>query len=235
MSKESNYTARPLNDAERLFATEHISDLYGWMRGNRLDEEEWYDILIIPYLNAVKKYVTERPDLQMYAFPTILKAKLSTAYHNHFRALNTASRMPKGGFVSLDTMVENNNRNSESRIEAWWIDPAVDVEKQLIRQENHKEFCEHFNQFVEVLNQRVENREWMAKEFKTCVECLIKGRTKKQALRAANRDKERRKGRGYSTERGNYTFTYIFDEYEEDMLEWDLEELREVFRDIFGC
>lgn len=46
------------------------------MRNNlHLDPEEWYDILIIPYLDAVKKY-HEYESVRKYAFGTVLKNNL---------------------------------------------------------------------------------------------------------------------------------------------------------------
>lgn len=47
------YTNRPLTEEEKLFAEEHHDMIYRYMRMHMLDIEEWYDILIIPYLQAV--------------------------------------------------------------------------------------------------------------------------------------------------------------------------------------
>lgn len=53
---------RPLSDSpltaeERVFAEAHHNLMYRYMRIHDLDIEEWYDRLIIAYLNSVKKYL----------------------------------------------------------------------------------------------------------------------------------------------------------------------------------
>ena len=54
-ANNKNYSIRPLTEEERVFAEEHYSLFFYIMRNNlHLDPEEWYDILIIPYLDAVK-------------------------------------------------------------------------------------------------------------------------------------------------------------------------------------
>lgn len=74
-ANNKNYSIRPLTEEERVFAEEHYSLFFYIMRNNlHLDPEEWYDILIIPYLDAVKKY-HEYESVRKYAFGTVLKNK----------------------------------------------------------------------------------------------------------------------------------------------------------------
>lgn len=70
--QKADYTDRPLTEEEKRFAEEHHDYIYQFMRSYRLAVSEWYDILIIPYLNAVKKYCS-RPELQIYPFPAVAK------------------------------------------------------------------------------------------------------------------------------------------------------------------
>ncbi len=62
----AEYINRPLNDAEREFAgrRENHDLIYKYMRCKGLDAEKFYDELILDYLTAVKKYITEKPELQ---------------------------------------------------------------------------------------------------------------------------------------------------------------------------
>lgn len=53
-NRRSEHTTRPLTEEERAFAEEHHNLIYGYIRSHQLDIEEWYDILVIPYLNSVK-------------------------------------------------------------------------------------------------------------------------------------------------------------------------------------
>ena len=56
--QKQTYTDRPLTDEEREFAAdwENYKKLFEFMNFYHMNQEEWYDILIIPYLQAVKKY-----------------------------------------------------------------------------------------------------------------------------------------------------------------------------------
>jgi DNA-directed RNA polymerase specialized sigma24 family protein len=107
-----SYTDEPLTNEEKRFAEEHHSCLFYYMRERHLNSEEWYDILVIPYLEAVKKYFNYEP-CKAYAFPTVLNKKLDTAVCNYWRATNRKKRMPESGFVSLDYMVEGDNPFAE--------------------------------------------------------------------------------------------------------------------------
>ena len=69
-ANNKNYSIRPLTEEERVFAEEHHNLIYGYIRSHQLDIEEWYDILVIPYLNSVKKYFTYEK-LQKYSFSLI--------------------------------------------------------------------------------------------------------------------------------------------------------------------
>lgn len=55
MGRKANYTDRPLTEEERIFAERHHDLMYRYMRIHELDINDWYDRLIIPYLQAVKK------------------------------------------------------------------------------------------------------------------------------------------------------------------------------------
>lgn len=56
MRRKASYTDRPLTEEERIFAEKRHDLMYRYMRIHELDIDEWYDRLIIPYLQAVKKY-----------------------------------------------------------------------------------------------------------------------------------------------------------------------------------
>lgn len=134
--RKADYTDRPLTEEEKVFSSENenYNQLFKFMRVNRLDPEEWYDILIIPYLNAVKKYCS-RPELHIYPFCAILNKILSRAVYGYHRANHTQKRMPAGGFISLDYMVEGDNLFSEHPIDVYWIDKTKNVEAYVIEKE----------------------------------------------------------------------------------------------------
>lgn len=58
--RRAEHTTRPLTEEEKQFAEDHHDLMYRYMKIHELDPEEWYDILIIPYLNAVKSIISTR-------------------------------------------------------------------------------------------------------------------------------------------------------------------------------
>ena len=134
--QKQTYTDRPLTEEEKIFASdlENYNRLFMFMKHNGLNEEEWYDILIIPYLQAVKKYCS-REELHIYPFWSILTRVLSCAYHHHFRSMNAKRNMPIGGIVSLDATLQRDNSFAEFQIGEMWIDQKQQVERVVLDKE----------------------------------------------------------------------------------------------------
>lgn len=95
--QKADYTDRPLTAEERVFAEEHHDYLYQFMRWNHLPVEDWYDELVIPYLNAVKKYCS-RKELHIYPFHAVAEKVLSRAVYGKHRADHTQKAYAKGRF-----------------------------------------------------------------------------------------------------------------------------------------
>lgn len=211
--RKASYTDRPLTEEEREFATVNHNQLFSYMRGRRLDPEKWYDILVIPYLNAVKKY-HEYEHLQIYGFPSILKRILDTAVNHHFRSERTEKRMPEGGFVSLDYTMEGDNPFSEHQVEARLIDHKSNIEKQIVFKEKFKEF---YNKCIAC---EVDADGWCAWEdgingyLKTELDLLIEG----YSIFQVNKRTERVYPHGYT---------------KEDVVS-DMKEFRRIFKEVFG-
>lgn len=60
----------PLTAEEQQFAAEHHGILYKYLYSQKLPAEDWYDVLVFPYLRSVKKWFAN-PRLQKYSFSTI--------------------------------------------------------------------------------------------------------------------------------------------------------------------
>lgn len=129
------HTERPLTEEERVFAEVHHELIYRYMRLHQLDENEWYDILTIPYLNAVKKY-HQYEALRSLKFEQIFFRTLDNARSNYFRDINRKKRCPAGGFVSLDFILQDQRSKLEELIE----DTQADVEEQVLFMERFEEF-----------------------------------------------------------------------------------------------
>lgn len=140
---EVNYD-RPLTEEERVFSAnlENYDWLFKYMSINKLDQEEWYDILILHYLRAVKKYLNI-PHLQQYEFSTILFRTLDNARINYFRDMNREKRMPSGGIVSLDW--EEDSMNGKHTAPMTWIDLKQSVEKTVMYHEMISEILSNLN------------------------------------------------------------------------------------------
>lgn len=80
------------------------------------DLEDWYDILIIPYLQAVKKYFTYE-HLQKYKFEQIFFRTLDSARSNYWRAMNRKMRCPSGGIYSYENLVCKRERDDLTGLE----------------------------------------------------------------------------------------------------------------------
>lgn len=73
--------SRPLTDEQRQLAEEYHGLIYAFLRERRLDEGEFYDVVVFGYLNAVRKW-TELPHLRTYSFKTIAFKSMLTSTGN---------------------------------------------------------------------------------------------------------------------------------------------------------
>ncbi len=139
----------PLTDEERAFSgdMENYNQFFKYMKIKKLDYEEWYDILVLHYLRAVKKYLNI-PHLQQYNFGAVLFKTLDSARANYLRSMATQKRMPDGGLVSLDYVMEDDN-GMEHRIEPWWIDPMQNVERYVVEKEFLRDIYSNIYRYAE--------------------------------------------------------------------------------------
>lgn len=203
--RRAEHTTRPLTEEERVFAEENHNLIYGYIRSHQLDIEEWYDILIIPYLNSVKKYFTYEK-LQKYSFSLICYRTLDSARSNYFRDMNRKKRCPEGGLFSYDSLLDNGYE--EKDFEFFLIDPYTNVERQVILKELYREFYKKCT----------EREAWMNDIKKTELDMLIEGHTLKQILRTTL------KMYGGCNDDGLYSWA----------LDNDIERFRKIFKEVFG-
>lgn len=111
--RKAEYTDRPLTEEEKIFAEEHHDMIYRYLRIHGLSIDPWYDILIIPYLQAVKKYhIYEH--LQKLKFDQIFFRTLDNARSNHYRDMNRQKRRPEGKVVSFDEVISSIYSDNEN-------------------------------------------------------------------------------------------------------------------------
>ncbi len=205
MKSRAPYTDRPLTEEEKRFAEEHHDLMYRYMRVHHLDVEEWYDILIIPYLQAVKKY-HEYEKLKSLAFEQIFFRTLDSARSNYWRAMNRKKRCPENGFIcSFDDFI---TEDQDETFENFLIDRYTNVEKQIIQEELYKEFY----------NRCTERKPWQNDLKKTELDMLIQGKSSEQILKAILLKYK------VSNDDGLYTWG----------LGKDIEDFRKIFKEVFG-
>ncbi len=74
-----------LTEQERLFAERHHNVIYTFLNTNGLKDEDFYDVVALGYLRAVKRYHREEK-LQQYKFNTIAWQAMRSDVRNKKRA-----------------------------------------------------------------------------------------------------------------------------------------------------
>lgn len=171
MQSISLNSMEPLTAEERAFSAdlENYDQFFKYLKINKLDQEEWYDILILHYLRAVKKYLNI-PHLQQYEFGAVLFKTLDSARLNYCKAMNTQKRRPEGGICSLNYTIDN-NEGKELHVEAWLIDTKTNVERQVISKESFREFWDSLDGFF-----------WN-EQMKVVTSLLLEGYSKREIIK----------------------------------------------------
>jgi hypothetical protein len=125
--------------------------------------------------------------------------------------MNRQKRMPEGGFVSLEYMVQGDNLFAEyTPHEDWWIDTKTSVETQIIFKELFREFYKKCITIVDDFDSEEEICEYLKYEL----DLILDGYTHKKAHRETER---------------YFNYGYTLDDFERDV-----DEFRRVFREVFG-
>lgn len=74
----------PLTKEQQEFATTHHGLVYKFLNENHLPEDEFYDVVIFPYLNAVKDYFSS-PTAQKFSFSTIATRQMKFRLCDYYR------------------------------------------------------------------------------------------------------------------------------------------------------
>ena len=94
-----------LSERQRLFAEENHSILVDFLDFMGLPLDEYYDVVIFGFLNAVRKY-DEREDLKQYKFESIARNQMRTALDRHFQKLRKRDEFVH--ILSLDYEISPN-------------------------------------------------------------------------------------------------------------------------------
>ena len=204
--QKAPYTDRPLTEQEKRFAEEHHDLMYRYMRVHKLDLEEWYDRLIIPYLQAVKKY-HEYEYLRKLEFEQIFFRTLDNARSNYFRAINRKKRKPIGGLYSYDSLISD---ETESTMEYFLVDVYTNVEKQVLLRNLLNEFYDKCIYCDDDL--------WGDTHINGYLKCELDLLLEGYSIKQVNKRTEKVYPHGYNVKD----------------LEGDIMEFRKIFKEVFG-
>lgn len=98
-----SFRREEMDESVRMFDRKARQIAYDYMKLYLMvDLEEWYDVLIIPYLQAVKKYFSY-PDLRKYKFEKICFRTLDSARKNHWIKAERRKCYPSGKYFYYPT------------------------------------------------------------------------------------------------------------------------------------
>ena len=81
----------PLTQEQQAFAAEHHGLVYKFLNDNHLPEDEFYDVVIFPYLKAVRDYC-DNTSAQEYSFSTIAIRQMRFRLYDYFRSQERRKR-----------------------------------------------------------------------------------------------------------------------------------------------
>lgn len=129
----------PLTYEQKTFASEHHDLVYKFLHEHHLSVDEFYDVVIFGYLNAVRHYLT-RTKLCTYAFPTLgwklMTQSLCDYYKEQTRQKRTAevfslyATTPTDGLPWEDTLPVADHLMQQLECELLLHDLAKRVSKQ---------------------------------------------------------------------------------------------------------
>ncbi len=103
----------PLTEQQKTFAEKHHNVIFKFMSLKKLAAGEWYGVVAIGYLKAVKRWL-EREKLQKYAFSTIafyiMRAEVTNERRKQRRRLKTISLDAATQYdITLGDVITNKN------------------------------------------------------------------------------------------------------------------------------
>ena len=105
----------PMTPAQQLFAEEHHNLVYAFLNEKKLPEDEYYDVVVFGYLQAVMDYTTQG-ESGRFSFATIAWRKMESRLADHFR--HQASTKRAAPTVSLNAVMDENGLSLSEMLSA---------------------------------------------------------------------------------------------------------------------
>lgn len=118
-------------DNEEQFFKEHQNLLYGFIRYYNLDEDEYYDLILLSFIQAMRKYNESKGNFSTFfykvALNDICKAK---------KRENNLSKIPKENILSYNLPISKDGEDEYINfIQDETVDVANQVEQKLLLQQ----------------------------------------------------------------------------------------------------
>lgn len=105
---EDRKNIRPLTQSEKDFATEKYHLITDFLKRQRLDAEEFYDVVVFDFLLAAEIYLNSEELQHKCEFEAVAYMYMKRAVFVHFRKKKAQKRSSEAGAdISLDSMNEN--------------------------------------------------------------------------------------------------------------------------------
>lgn len=106
--QKQTYTDRQLTQSEKDFATGKYHLITDFLKRQRLDAEEFYDVVVFDFLLAVETYLNSEELQHKCEFEAVAYMYMKRAVFVHFRKKKAQKRSSEAGAdISLDSMNEN--------------------------------------------------------------------------------------------------------------------------------
>lgn len=105
---ENKERIRPLTQIEREFATEKYQLITDFLRQQRLDADEFYDVVVFDFLLATETYLNNAELQRKCKFEAVAYMYMKRALFVHFRKQRAQKRSTEvGADISLDSLNDN--------------------------------------------------------------------------------------------------------------------------------
>ena len=108
---ENNKRIRPLTQSEKDFATEKYHLITDFLKRQRLDAEEFYDVVVFDFLLAVETYLNSEELQRKCEFEAVAYMYMKRAAYRYFREQKAQKRSSEAGAdISLETITDSSSK-----------------------------------------------------------------------------------------------------------------------------
>lgn len=105
---ENKERIRPLTPAEKQFASEKYYLIMDFLKRQKLNAEEYFDVVVFGFLTSVEIYLNDGDLQQRCNFEAVTYMYMKRALYRHFRKEKTQKRSTEAGAdISFDAMGES--------------------------------------------------------------------------------------------------------------------------------